>query len=171
MLQPKQLSKIGVAVVTFIACFALAFLVGSLTFIPYDSDASSTNSNTLVKFEIDPNLSLHLSTSTIVKTIIPTDTLAGEDMNAYVTTNNPTGYMLTMNTTTNNTALVSLDTNVTDTIPSIINTTSNVAEPLTANTWGYNKGTKQIVGGLALGGSGTGAGVGLVTALNLSVFS
>ncbi len=88
-------------ILVFLVCFALAFLCGSLSFIPFSSSAEESASTDVV-VDISPVLSLRLDTNAIDLKVFPT--LSGVDtsgvVNAYVSTNNISGYTLVMHTPT-----------------------------------------------------------------------
>ena len=125
------------AFVVFVSCFVLAFVVGSLTLIPYDSNAESTESE--VNLSIEPVVALSVSPQpTLLLDLTPTPAgfEVAEEITVDASTNNLTGYTLTMNAISNTTTLT--HTNGTNTISS---TTSITATALPTNTWGYNKGS------------------------------
>ena len=80
-----------------------------------------TVDKSLVELEVTPTPGGAINTAEVV---------------AKVSTNNATGYTLTMSSKTMDNSLVHTDT-VTQ-VPSLVNATAGVAESLTNNTWGYN---------------------------------
>jgi hypothetical protein len=124
------------ATAVFFASFSLAFVVGSLSFIPHDSSAESYPDD-----GSDPSLVLSVnladfglpasSTRSIKEIVEVTD-----DINVTVGTNNSNGFALTMSVTGSTTGLT--HTKGVATIPS----TSNLSPAdLDINTWGYNIGS------------------------------
>ena len=128
------------AFLVFISCFVLAFAAGSLTFIPRDSSAEDADAN--INVTVGQAVSLYVTPQPILLldlTPTPLGFEVTEEITASVSTNNVTGYTLTMSTTTYNTALI--HANSTDNMPS---TASLTPAPLPVNTWGYNEGTGAI---------------------------
>ena len=124
------------AFLIFVSCFVLAFVVGSLTFIPRDSSAESADAE--VELTIEPVVALSVSPQpTLLLDLTPTPAgfEVAEEITVDVSTNNLTGYILTMNAISNTTALT--HTNTVNTMPS---TASLTAAALPTNNWGYNKG-------------------------------
>ena len=112
-------------------------MIGSLTFIPLESNAESIDSD--VNLTIEPVVALAVSPQpTLLLDLTPTPAgfEVAEEITVDVSTNNLTGYTLTMNAISNTTALT--HTNGTNTMPS---TTSLTAAALPTNNWGYNKGS------------------------------
>jgi len=126
-------------VAIFLACLSFSFMIGSLAFIPHDSSAES--SETVLDVELISVITMTVSPSTIVLNINPTPlgAEASDELEVNVSSNNLTGYTLTMNSRTANNALVN-GNSIADTVPSIINLVRDVAEALPMNTWGYNVG-------------------------------
>jgi len=122
--------------VIFASCFALAFVVGSLTFTSRDSSADSADVE--VGVIIESALALTVSpqpTLLLDITPAPMGFEVTEEITANVSTNNLTGYILTMSAISDTTALT--HTNTINTMPSTPSLTPAV---LPVNDWGYNKG-------------------------------
>ena len=124
----------------FLACFALAFICGSLIFIPYGSHAEKSE-GTGLKIELASIIAITATPPTIelIMTPTPSGTEVSDEIAVNVSTNNLTGYKLSMNSATSNNALT--HTNNTDVIPGIVNTVPGIAQSLPVNTWGYNIGS------------------------------
>ena len=122
----------------FLSTFLLAFVSGSLFLSVSDTSAESIPTD----ISVDVNSSLSITTDAaggeliIPVSPVPSGALSYLDLEVDVSTNNLTGYTLSMNTKIENTALIN-QSNSSHTIPS---TTYPKASPgtLTANTWGYH---------------------------------
>ena len=127
--------------ITLLAVFAFTFLValvsGTIFFSVGQTSAETTSTDVIV--EVDPVLAITTNaasgTLSLPITPTPTGTEATNDLVVTVSTNNSTGYKLTMSSETSSTALSHLI--LTDTIPS---TTAPQLSPaaLSVNTWGYS---------------------------------
>ena len=120
----------------FAACFTLAFIIGSLTFIPGTSHAEVSDSTDVdINLEIEPVISLTLNKSIANFSVTPTPSgaLTTTEVVATVGTNNSTGYILTMSSKTLDNFLAH-----TDSTTKVLSTTHTTANTLTTNTWGYN---------------------------------
>ena len=114
--------------------FIIALVCGALTFTP---DAVSGSESGIINVNLASGLALTLSSDEVNIVVTPTASgvLETEDVIATVSTNNPTGYKLTMHAITNDTAL--RHTNTVNSLPSTTNTT---ASTLANDTWGYGNG-------------------------------
>ena len=132
--------------VIFFACFAFAFICGSLTFIPKSSHAEASDQADLdVNLNLTPVINLAVDKTTAAFNVTPTPfgVLGTTEVIATVNTNNATGYTLSMNSKYANCISPFFCNKLVHTdgvtlISSITNTTPGVAQSLTANTWGYN---------------------------------
>ena len=120
----------------FFASFSLSFVVGSLSFIPYESMADSY-------FGIDLEPAIALAVSPADFSLPDSETFSidefvesTDNIDIVVSTNNVIGYTLTMSTSNSTTGLV--HTNGLSTIQS---TSNQSPGELDINTWGYSLGT------------------------------
>lgn len=130
----KQLNSVAVTAAIFSATFLLSMASGSFFFILSNSSAESST----IDVTVNPSISIATDAigSTINIPILPT--FSGiqntKDLAVNVSTNNPTGYTLTMSSATDDTNLVNTD-NSSLTIPSTTNTYA-APDVLDNNTWG-----------------------------------
>ena len=132
---PKNKQTLIVLSGILLATFLLALVSGSLFFSLGDSSADSVSSD--ISVEVDAVMAITTNTPTLSIPIMPTPsgTLAMNDLTVTVSTNNQTGYTLSMNSETEDTDLAHIT--MPDAIPS---TTAPFATPaaLGVNTWGYS---------------------------------
>lgn len=124
------------ATAVFFASFSLAFTVGSLSFIPYDSSAESYPDD-----DSDPAIALFVDLTDFGLPTSPTYSIketveVADDINISVSTNNSNGFALSMSVTGSTTGLI--HAGGVATIPS---TTNLSPAALDINTWGYNIGS------------------------------
>jgi len=118
------------AALVFASSFSLSYIVGSLTFIPYESSA-----DTVTDPDAPITLALNVESTNLTSEITPTydGAVLSDDIDITIDTNSQNGYTLTMSVSGSTTGLT--HTNNFNTIPS---TTNPKPKPLTVNTWGYN---------------------------------
>jgi len=138
--------KQGVSLVSFfLFCFLLAFVSGSLFFTIGDSKAESKQVEISAKINSVLAITTDANNGELLLDIMPTPsgTLAKNDLTVSVSTNNPTGYTLSMNSVTTNTSMVHEAATGTPPAPNIPSTTNpyNAPAALGMNTWGWNLGT------------------------------
>jgi len=126
----------------FLFCFAIAFVSGSMFLSVGDSSAESSE---YVDITVNVHSVIAITTNAVndelLLDIMPTPggTLAKNDLVVTVSTNNSTGYALSMNSLTTNTSLVH-EADSGTAIPSVAHA-YNAPAALGANTWGWNLGT------------------------------
>jgi len=136
-------SLVGLVFV-LISTFFLAFVAGSLFFSVGDSSAESQEVDITVKV----NSVLAITTNAVNNELLldimptPTGTLAKNDLTVRVSTNNSTGYTLSMNSATTNTAMVHESATGSPLAPNIPSTAHSYIAPaaLALDTWGWNLG-------------------------------
>ncbi|MBR3269683.1 hypothetical protein IKG07_00270 [Candidatus Saccharibacteria bacterium] len=121
--------------------FACSFLLlGSL------SNASAADVDYIVN--VAPSLNITLSSNNVVLNLNPnTKTSDSKDLNIKVSTNNMTGYQLTMSSSNDATDLVRDNTadGKNATIPTLSAEAGATASSLTDNTWGYKKDSGNFI--------------------------
>lgn len=142
-IQRRRESPLKVAsnlALVFLSCFAFGVICGSLAFVVRESTAEDTSAD--LNIDVTPVIALALNPETVELAVTPSPSgvLVKEQLSANVTTNNLTGYTLTMNTPSSDTSLTHY--NGADTIPS---TTNSTPASLATNTWGYNVGVKDSI--------------------------
>ena len=134
---PKNKHTLIVLSGVLLATFLLALVSGSLFFSL--GKTSADNIDIIASIDSVIAMTTNVPTGTLAIPITPTDSgaLGKNELQIRISTNNQTGYTLTMNSETNTTALAHLTESAT--IPS---TTSPIATPtsLPTNTWGWVKG-------------------------------
>ncbi|MBR3270161.1 hypothetical protein IKG07_02855 [Candidatus Saccharibacteria bacterium] len=127
-----------------ICCVCLLFVLSILVF-----SGSSANADTVDYIvNVAPSLNITLSTDNVVLDLNPnTKTSDSKDLNIKVSTNNMTGYQLTMSSTGNATDLVRDNTvdGKNATIPTLSAEAGSTAASLTDNTWGYKKDSGNFI--------------------------
>ena len=103
-------------------------------------DTPATNADTVDYIvNVAPSLNITISSSNVVLDLNPnTKTSDSKDVDITVSTNNITGYKLTMSSTGNQTNLVKTDDN-TKWIPTLSAAAGTTASSLADNTWGYRQ--------------------------------
>jgi len=127
-----------------ICCVCLLFAFSILVF-----SGSSANADTVDYIvNVAPSLNITLSSNNVVLDLNPnTKTSDSKDLNIKVSTNNMTGYQLTMSSTGDATDLVRDNTvdGKNAVIPTLSNEAGATAASLSDNTWGYKKDSGNFI--------------------------